>query len=83
MKLLPPCLALGLFSLSRLALAQDVEVDPDDPDHGVAWVYPPRSEKDLTFHYLDTIEVQWTSPFPDPQLFTFCTSPEDGSPVRE
>ncbi|RYP67214.1 hypothetical protein DL771_007376 [Monosporascus sp. 5C6A] len=69
------CLTVGLLRLSRLTLAQD----PNDPDQGVTWIYPPRSEKSLRFHYLDTIIVSWTSYFADqPLLYTFCRS-ENGS----
>ncbi|RYP10761.1 hypothetical protein DL764_000457 [Monosporascus ibericus] len=67
------CLAVGLLRLSRLAWAQ---INPNDPDHGVRWVYPPRSES-LTFHYLDTVQVVWTSYFDEPLLYTFCLSGSD------
>ncbi|TPX10355.1 uncharacterized protein E0L32_008760 [Thyridium curvatum] len=38
-------------------------------DHGVVFLYPPKG---LTFHYLDTVNVQYTSPFDKPTLLTFC-----------
>lgn len=73
-----PLLVVALSGLSRITTAQ---VDPKDPDHGVRWVYPPRSE-DLTFHYMDTVMVEWTSFFENPMLYTFCTS-NDNKIIRE
>ncbi|RYP42666.1 hypothetical protein DL767_000035 [Monosporascus sp. MG133] len=72
------CLTVGLLRLSRLASAR---IDPNDPDHGVRWVYPPRSQS-LTFHYLDTVQVAWTSYFSEPLLYTFCLS-DSGSVVQK
>ncbi|KAG4030418.1 hypothetical protein MFRU_012g01520 [Monilinia fructicola] len=43
-------------------------------DHGVVFLYP---TEDLTFHYLDTINVTYTSPFPTPQLWIFCQNATD------
>ncbi|RYP82217.1 hypothetical protein DL769_001711 [Monosporascus sp. CRB-8-3] len=64
------CLAVGLSGTLRRVLAQ---IDPDDPDAGVRWIYPPRAA-DLTFQYLDTVVVSWTSYFDEPVLYTFCSS---------
>ncbi|RYP49481.1 hypothetical protein DL768_004840 [Monosporascus sp. mg162] len=72
------CLTVGLLRLSRLTSAQ---IDPNDPDHGVRWVYPPRSAS-LTFHYLDTVQVAWTSYFDEPLLYTFCLS-DSGSVIQK
>ncbi|RYP49404.1 hypothetical protein DL769_011074 [Monosporascus sp. CRB-8-3] len=77
MKVSVPCLAAGLYGLIRTSLAQ---IDPDDPDYGVRWVYPPRSEN-ITFHYMDTVQVTWTSNFDEPLLYTFCTS-NSGDPIH-
>lgn len=68
-----PWLAVGLSRFLQITTAQ---VDPNDPDHGVRWVYPPRSEE-FTFHYMDTVEVEWTSFFDEPILYTFCMSDDD------
>lgn len=43
-------------------------------NHGVAFLYP---TEDLTFNYLDTINVTYTSPFPKPELWIFCTNYTD------
>ncbi|KAB8296949.1 hypothetical protein EYC80_002357 [Monilinia laxa] len=43
-------------------------------DHGVVFLYPTEN---LTFHYLDTIDVTYTSPFPKPQLWIFCQNATD------
>lgn len=43
-------------------------------DHGVVFLYPP---KDLTVNYLDTINVTYTSLFPEPQLWIFCQNASD------
>lgn len=59
------CLLPGLFQSTA---AQD----PNDKDHGVRWVYPARSKK-YTFHYKDIIEVEYTSHFDQPILYTFCS----------
>ena len=71
-------LAVPLLVLLHATVAQ---VDPNDPNHGVRWVYPPRSEE-FTFHYMDTVEVSWTSYFDEPLLYTFCTS-DDGKIIRK
>lgn len=44
--------------------------------NGVTFLYPTG---DPTFYHLDTIAVQYISPFPKPLLYTFCTSPKSGS----
>ncbi|KAK0654758.1 hypothetical protein B0T16DRAFT_337 [Cercophora newfieldiana] len=41
----------------------------DDPNHGVVFIYP---TKDQIYNYMDTVNVTYTSPFPTPNLFTFC-----------
>lgn len=71
-------LTVPLCGLLKTIAAQ---VDPNDPNHGVRWVYPPRSEE-FTFHYMDTIEVSWTSHFDEPRLYTFCTS-DDNKIIRK
>lgn len=67
--------------LCGLLMTTTAQVDPNDPNHGVRWVYPPRSEE-LTFHYMDTVEVSWTSHFDEPILYTFCTS-DDNKIIRK
>ncbi|KAF7879459.1 hypothetical protein EAF04_000655 [Stromatinia cepivora] len=43
-------------------------------DHGVVFLYPP---KNLTVNYLDTINVTYTSLFPEPELWIFCQNASD------
>ncbi|KAI9646014.1 hypothetical protein NHQ30_005452 [Ciborinia camelliae] len=43
-------------------------------DHGVVFLYPTAN---LTFNYLDTINVTYTSPFPEPQIWVFCSNATD------
>ncbi|KAI5923567.1 hypothetical protein F4810DRAFT_199198 [Camillea tinctor] len=47
--------------------------------NGVTWQYPTRG---LTFYYLDTVQVTYTSNFSDPNLYTFC-SDENGNTVQK
>lgn len=71
---------LAICLLPRLFQSALAQVDPNDKDHGVRWVYPSRAE-DYTFHYMDTVEVEWTSYFDQPLLYTFCSL--NGQPVGE
>ncbi|KAK3386114.1 hypothetical protein B0H63DRAFT_474222 [Podospora didyma] len=59
-----------------LLLSRVVTAQTEDPDHGVRWQYP--SPEGLIFNTEDTINVQYTSTFPSPHLFTFCNSAEAG-----
>ena len=54
-------LLIGLLSVAGVG-AKDA--------HGVHWVFP---TPDLTFYYLDTVSVQYTSSFDKPRLYTFCS----------
>ena len=38
----------------------------------VTFLYPPAG---LTLNYMDTVNVSYTSQFPKPVLYTFCTKP--------
>lgn len=38
-------------------------------DHGVTFLFPTRG---IAFHYLDIVNVTYLSPFPHPNLYTFC-----------
>lgn len=40
----------------------------------VEFLYPTEN---LTFHYMDTVNVTYTSDFPTPQLWVFCTNSSD------
>ncbi|KAI1075765.1 hypothetical protein F5B20DRAFT_371324 [Whalleya microplaca] len=51
----------------------------DNPNHGVRWQYP---TKGLTFYNSDTVEVVYTSNFPNPLLYTFCKS-GGASPIQK
>ncbi|KAM7206052.1 hypothetical protein V8F20_002834 [Naviculisporaceae sp. PSN 640] len=41
----------------------------DDPNHGVVFAYPTT---DQLYNLMDTVNVTYTSPFPTPDLYTFC-----------
>ncbi|TEY46282.1 hypothetical protein BOTCAL_0317g00020 [Botryotinia calthae] len=43
-------------------------------DHGVVFLYPTDN---LTINYLDTDNVTYTSPFPEPQLWIYCQNITD------
>ncbi|KAF7930079.1 hypothetical protein BELL_0030g00230 [Botrytis elliptica] len=43
-------------------------------DHGVVFLYPTDN---LTINYLDTVNVTYTSPFPEPQLWIYCQNITD------
>ncbi|CAG8959466.1 hypothetical protein HYFRA_00001364 [Hymenoscyphus fraxineus] len=45
-------------------------------NHGVTFLYPPTG---LSPNYLDTINVTYTSPFPDPLLYTWCRNASNPS----
>lgn len=55
---------LFLFLASSLLWASSAGVL-----NGVEFSYP---TKGLTFYYLDTVNVTWTSQFPTPHLHTLC-----------
>ena len=67
-------LLIGLLPYADRASGKD--------DHGVHWVFPPDGlqpssttnppASGLTFYYLDTINVEYTSSFSKPLLYTFC-----------
>ncbi|KAI0596797.1 hypothetical protein F4775DRAFT_562800 [Biscogniauxia sp. FL1348] len=44
--------------------------------NGVTWQYPTSG---LTFYYLDTVQVTYTSNFSDPNLYTFCSDGNGGT----
>lgn len=50
-----------------------------DKDTGVTFLYPPAG---LTFNYLDTINVSYTSPFSSPYLVTYCLRYNGGDPLE-
>ena len=61
------CLALLLFIHAFGATAED--------DHGVTFLFPNiTTQSDLTLYYMDTVNVSYISPFPSPNLYTFCNS---------
>ncbi|KAF7897130.1 hypothetical protein EAF00_005358 [Botryotinia globosa] len=43
-------------------------------DHGVVFLYPTDN---VTINYLDTVNVTYTSPFPEPQLWIYCQNITD------
>ncbi|KAL5319368.1 hypothetical protein ACEPPN_012419 [Leptodophora sp. 'Broadleaf-Isolate-01'] len=51
-----------------------------DKDTGVTFLYPPAG---LTFNYLDTINVSYTSPFSSPYLVTYCLRYNGGDPLEK
>ncbi|KAG4427252.1 hypothetical protein IFR05_017266 [Cadophora sp. M221] len=51
-----------------------------DKDTGVTFLYPPAG---LTFNYLDTINVSYTSPFRTPYLVTLCLRYNGGDPLEK
>lgn len=53
-----------VVSLISAAAGQD-----EDPNHGVVFIYP---TKDQIYNTMDTVNVTYTSPFPTPNLYTFC-----------
>jgi len=50
-------------------LAGQAAGQADDPNHGVVFIYP---TKDQIYNLMDTVNVTYTSPFPTPNLYTFC-----------
>ncbi|KAL3427191.1 hypothetical protein PVAG01_00700 [Phlyctema vagabunda] len=58
----------GLCSLITIAVTG---VQAQNGRNGVTFLYPTAG---LTFYHLDTIEVSYISPFPNPLLYTFCNS---------
>jgi len=38
-------------------------------DHGITFLYPVDG---LDVHYLDSVNVSWTSNFSEPRMYTFC-----------
>jgi len=65
------------FSLSVLLCVSSVRAD--DPDHGVTFQYPINDMPDV--HYLDSVNVSWTSNFSSPKMFTFCANAVSGSTI--
>jgi hypothetical protein len=58
----------GVFYILLTAfLVTPTTVSADD--HGVVFLFPTPG---LTFYYLDTVNVQYTSSFPSPNLYIFC-----------
>lgn len=48
-----------------------VTVNAAPNENGVEFLFPTDG---LTLNYMDTINVTYTSPFPKPLLYTFCTN---------
>jgi hypothetical protein len=44
--------------------------------NGVVFIYP---TKDQIYNFMDTVNVTYTSPFPTPNLFTFCNGGKEQS----
>ncbi|PVH79861.1 hypothetical protein DL98DRAFT_655232 [Cadophora sp. DSE1049] len=51
-----------------------------DNDNGVKFLYPPAG---LTFNYLDTVNVTYTSPYKKPKLYTYCLRYNGGSQAEK
>ncbi|KAJ0115744.1 hypothetical protein J7T55_010567 [Diaporthe amygdali] len=54
--------------------------DASDDQLSVTWIYPQGGE---VFRYLDTVNVSYRSPYPDPWLYTFCYQNETANSVRQ
>lgn len=64
-------------------MSQAVLCAPDtstDDQRSVTWIYPNGEE---IFHYLDTVNVSYQSPYPEPWLYTFCYNNETANTVRQ
>ncbi|KAK4233508.1 hypothetical protein C8A03DRAFT_38779, partial [Achaetomium macrosporum] len=55
--------------IASISLATAASGQEDDPNHGVVFVYP---TEDQIYHTMDTVNVTYTSPFPTPNLYSFC-----------
>lgn len=67
-------LGLGATLLSLVSTSLSMQ-----PTNGVQFLFPTQG---VTLHYNDYVQVQYTSDFTDPWLFTFCES-ADGDVGRE
>ncbi|KAH7378050.1 hypothetical protein BKA64DRAFT_248383 [Cadophora sp. MPI-SDFR-AT-0126] len=65
----------SLIALATLCFATSTIVADDD----VKFLYPPAG---LTFNYLDTVNVTYTSPYKKPKLYTYCLRYNGGSQVE-
>lgn len=68
----PTRLLRGLkFLLAGILMATAVAAQDDDPNHGVVFIYPTN---DQIYNKMDTVNVTYTSPFPTPNLYLWCSS---------
>ncbi|KAM7215281.1 hypothetical protein V8F06_009332 [Rhypophila decipiens] len=58
------CLATMASLTTRGVAGQE-----DGPDHGLVFIYPTA---DQIYNLMDPVNVTYTSPFPTPNLYTFC-----------
>lgn len=70
----PPRAAGPLGLWTTLLLCMSTVKSASVESNGVQFLYP---TKGVTLHYNDYVQVQWTSNFSDPWLFTFCSNSDN------